>query len=939
MFEQQQYSDLPPGARVVSVPPPATSPTYSDLPPGAQVVPVVSVDPYAKYGGSITNDPYAKYGGSISNTADITSPQLTDPSGNLYQSTSPADASAKLKAGYKVGPPAQQHYDANYTPPKHSFTDYLLGRVDPNEGHAADGAPTSTAIDPFLSKSGSNISSAAKSAGKVLRIGGGTILKMAANPTPGGVAQALSDEALQQQADGGIPNSPEIIQQPLRELAGERQPGESLTLGFTGHDPSQQPLPTRIADMMSSVMGGNPASARDRFSQAATDDAQGNRDAARIANQEGTADLLSVPLATAGTGRLIGSEPLGRLAQTGADATADAVNNATRLTRLRTFPASSLTPDELLTKAITKGDNAQTLLATHDAVQSALPRIANAAQNSGLTISNADDMLAAIRQAKSDLLTEHQNVLGQGETLADIGPNQRAALNSDIDALNNVQKRVETLQATEDSNAAKAAAKGKPVTKGDALNQIARGAGKYAITKAVGGVMPLGGPLSRAAINAAGITSAFSDLSGGLKGLVGKGAAPSALDTALTSVFSHPDIAQLFDQPTGASLAPEPSTVPEIIQRFTGDLSVPHTSAITPPEIENGDATLIPQQTGRVPLWQQAGVEASKPSAEIPEPIAQFVSPRMRQINLAKSLANASPSAADMSGLADSLDASTPSPIGRRTTPVAQRGGVTQASTSTPSGDITPPDNFAFSRSANSGEDAAREFLTSQSLGKLKNLATARNIPFDGRESGQTLAPKLINALTDSLSEDELNTFDSARSDAQPNLFPRSRKVTGRAPANSTAPAEQDLTDVLQRSIDAVEARKAAGVPASIAEAMGTGSNESVPQLIQEITTSGHPPTGGAASLEELSRGVQHWIVDTRTGKLTYLGVSPDAGASGLRPGSAIVSVARDGQMNVVNNNSGLSDAQVITKSAPTFRREFPERFSKRPQVSPVPND
>jgi hypothetical protein len=71
-------------------------------------------------------------------------------------------------------------------------------------------------------------------------------------------------------AEGGIPNSKDIVMQPLRELAGERQPGESATLGFTGHAPDQQPLLTRTANAMSSIMGGNPSGAREHFSIAST---------------------------------------------------------------------------------------------------------------------------------------------------------------------------------------------------------------------------------------------------------------------------------------------------------------------------------------------------------------------------------------------------------------------------------------------------------------------------------------------------------------------------------------------------------------------------------------------------------------------------------------------------------------------------------------------
>lgn len=66
-------------------------------------------DPYAAYGGStVASDPYAKYGGASVSTQPI-QVHMTDPNGNLAL-VDQKDALAKLQQGYKIGPPAEQHY-------------------------------------------------------------------------------------------------------------------------------------------------------------------------------------------------------------------------------------------------------------------------------------------------------------------------------------------------------------------------------------------------------------------------------------------------------------------------------------------------------------------------------------------------------------------------------------------------------------------------------------------------------------------------------------------------------------------------------------------------------------------------------------------------------------------------------------------------------------
>lgn len=575
-------------------------------------------------------------------------------------------------------------------------------------------------------------------------------------------------------------------------------------------------------------------------------------------------------------------------------------------------------------------------------------------------------MLSAIKQAKTDLLTEHQNALGPDETLSDMGPNQRAALSEDMDALNTIQKRVADLQAVENAKAAKAKV---PTSKGAAINQIAQGAGKYAATRAIGNVIPLVGPVARASLNAAGITSAFSDLSSGLKGLTSGGvvAAPSGLDAALTKVFSHPDLAQMFDRPEGAGVAEPPSSVPKIIQQYMGDLSVNHESNIAPPRQPYGDATVTPEDeytapeptrapyaayagdlsvqhgsniappplphgdailspdyehapmeptrpayqpysgdlsvpaettiappdtphgdarvapAAGVPPWLQAAMETKKSTLEIPTALRDLIAPAPAN-DLSKNLAAASPEAADLGGMGEGFDSASPSPIGRRLTPAAQQGTVTRAAATTPTPDLPPPSQFGYSRSANfdGGESAAREYLTSQNLGFLKNKATARGIDFDSREPAVTLAPKLISALTDSLSQDELDAFDTAQRSSQPNLFRRSRKDLTAATAAPPLTG-QDLIAALQQMAE----EKKSSVPQPIADAMAATAPKTREQFRSFVS-------GPSATKPSVSLG-DPIPVPNAPGVNDY----PILDASGNRLGHARIAIDPDGTAEV----------------------------------------
>lgn len=325
------------------------------------------------------------------------------------------------KQGFRLGPPDQQKVSPKPAPDpaKDPALTNMMGQ----------GMPTQDDLNPkpsaFLDQAAQNVKHAAQSTGHVLKVGGGTMLKIAADPSPVGIARAFAEEAAEQQAHGGIPRSSDMVAQPLRELAGERQPGESATLGFTGHDPSQQPIIARTATAMSNLMGGDPAGARQHFSQAATLDSEGSRDAASEENQRGTADLTAVPAATVGLGRIIGAKPVQGMAKAvaaeipaAADSaisaiarpvigTGDLVMRGIKNVKTAINPVDNMTAGELATKAV-RPRNSKTNFPQE--METALPDTKRALQNAGVDQSNMTlhDVLDAATQAKKDVWAEYQ---------------------------------------------------------------------------------------------------------------------------------------------------------------------------------------------------------------------------------------------------------------------------------------------------------------------------------------------------------------------------------------------------------------------------------------------------------------------------------------------------------------------------------------------------
>jgi ParB-like chromosome segregation protein Spo0J len=678
-------------------------------------------------------------------------------------------------------------------------------------------------IDPFLQEAGPRIRDAAKSTGHMMSLSGRTLLRIPAVGAPA----AFEWERQQQEKSGGVPRPKELIMQPLRELAGERQPGESVTLGFTGHDPSQQPLLTRTANAASSLMGGDPASARTHFSQAKTLEEQGKSNEANNENQRGTADLIAVPLATVGTGRLMGARTVKNAAgNIVRDVAASVPGDVNRIADVAARVGDQLPFPRLPRRG--------SVIVPREA-SSAIPRIQRAANSLGLTINTAGDALDAISQAKQDLTREIGQEAGLGKGMNDLPADH--PLRTDMNALDTVQQRIQKLQTEEAASASRTAGK-TPATKGEAAGQIASGIGKYAASRAIGHAIPFGGPITRAALHTAGITSGFSDLAGGMRGLFRKGAAAaSPLDEVIQRIFSGDDhlpgvtLDDVEGRPPLESLEsiehgldnerPEPPPL-------SRDISISHDSDIMPPEQPHGDARVVPIRprpgSDRVPLWQRAGTTARPPLRAEEPPVRPFAALPAGPIEL---------------GPGEIIPPPRPGPLREGVLPAASRviydpvsgkSRVQFLTSAAEPGEAMPARDAQL---LNSPDDAVSRFIQEEDMGGLEDVPTGRMPATAGIVPVHPPRPKILQEMMDEhrFSEpyDELDQhMDTPSTLHEIDRLMRTPGAGWRGgkswdameprPPLKTRPVQPDLngdlTGILQASIDEVNRRKGAAAEA-----------------------------------------------------------------------------------------------------------------------------
>lgn len=719
--------------------------------------PPAQSDPYAAYGGKVAaNDPYAAYGGKVagSQTSSQVPTIYNIPPGNLamtdtegqLQHVPKAEAGARVQQGWKVGPPQQQpKYDLATDP---AITRYVGDTSLPTQDDMS-GTPDVSGN----SGNGPSMGQTTKQFGKEFLTG----LRKMAFYKPSAGESAAHYEPLEGTAGAMVKSGQQAVGQ-----AQQGQYGRAAVSGLSAVDPFAAGPVSQINELEQQGRG-------------------------KEAAQRG---ILNAGVLAAGL-------PKGAAIDAVADVGKSAVGGAADLgqaLKIKTAPARFLNSDELMTRTlnsyepVTKASSPSSIINTHNAIQTARPLIQQAADSMGLKIASAGDALDAIEQAKRDVLQAHQDSLPNGKTVFDLPDQQRAQMQSDIDALNTTQDKLEAAKKIEDAKSEKAAAKG-PATKGQAVGQIFLGGGKLAASQAASRMVPFGGTAMRAGMNAAGISSGFSDIAGGLRTFMGKAATEiSPLDKTLQQVFPASDFTEASAQravnPGMDTQAARDVTAKPPYTPASGDLTVQHSSTIAPPETPHGDAQVIDIKNRRGPLWELAGIKAGRPQVAEAQPAQPNAAPFLRRMQ------QPAPEQ-DFGGIGAPFDV-------RPTT----NQGMTIASPDTPGGGIVPTGQHpeTIITRALQGAPKARVFATARELGI--------NVGLD--DSHSTLIPQIMDKIFELDAKPETSGLIDSLAEHYSGL-------RGSIPArDSGMPAETsdgDLTGQLQASLEQANRGKARPTP------------------------------------------------------------------------------------------------------------------------------
>lgn len=403
----------------------------------------------------------------------------------------------------------------------------------------------------------------------------------------------------------------------------------------------------------------------------------------------------------------------------------------------------------------------------HAAEQSAIPKVNAAAQDLGQPIKTADDAIAAIRQAKQNTLLDAHESAGPGKTIADLPPEQLAALQKDMSALDTLDKHIQSAQET----AAESSAKPQP-TAADSIKQIAAGGAKVAAGAAVSPI-----PIVGKAAGMLGLFKGTPEIMSGVKNLLAKRAlTPENLDSAIQQTFGKVDAS-----PRSADVpADVPSKVP--YQPVAGDLTVQHEGNIQPPELPHGDATVLPDKPN--PAIVASGSTANAPASQ-PRPIGPNVRPAASTTELDSSLPrNIAPAPTETAPpVKQPLTATTPA---AQTAEVLKKAGIQQAlkdaGVAAPSATIRqirpgidigptlqPRMDLSF-YGDKTGEGAALMQLTRYNINELRAMAVSRGLDVAPGDSHVAL----IDKIHDDLSPAEIKEFNDAATER--GISPRGTK-------------------------------------------------------------------------------------------------------------------------------------------------------------------
>jgi GGDEF domain-containing protein len=469
--------------------------------------------------------------------------------------------------------------------------------------------------------------------------------------------------------------------------------------------------------------------------------------------------------------------------------------------------------------------------------QTALPLVKSVADQGGYNTVSAEDLLDSapdengavhpglISQAKTEVIAEAGRAAGPGQTISDLTPQQVRPFLRQLDALDDLHDHIQAAREKETTDLQKATDKGKlPQSSIQALGRIATGGGKYAFARSVGAAIPFGGPMTRAALNAAGIGGGFGDLVAGVKYFLKQGGKLSpTLDDNLSAALGKTRPSDIALS-SGTDAATREAGAP-----YQGDTSVQHEYVTVPPETPHGVAPLLrdePNPRFQLSSTSTLGPLAARQARSLADifngqPPQQFtavragVTPELqpKQVPLTASVPSrelaGSVTAARQSqrSLMDILSGRAEEAQRNGTPNIGGLGDVETGVPSTSTQGMSMPSADLNAGGMVSPASHPETIITRglQRAPKARVFATAKElgIPVSAADSHQTLIPKIMDRLFELDAQPETAGLLDAYAEHM-------RGLRGEIPAGPEAatPDNTDLTDVMARSVEEAQAKK-----------------------------------------------------------------------------------------------------------------------------------
>lgn len=378
-------------------------------------------------------------------------------------------------------------------------------------------------------------------------------------------------------------------------------------------------------------------------------------------------------------------------------------------------------------------------------------------------IGSHSDLVAATEQAKKNVIQGYRDK-APGGLIENLSANDRSSMGQDIFELEVAQRHFE-------GTASKAQRYAENVATNPAT-QAAKGLVKIGGRGAIG--YAIGGPVGAVIAQTVGATKygGIGDLAGAgsnVIGRLGEPITPDILDAQVADIFGGPQPSSSVSplSPTSARVPSVGGVVPTVNEQEI-------VSALRNQGYAGEDARAIARQAitdnpHDFDAALRAALRLNRPEPVAPGPVDEQAT-RQAFLDKISQLRGQ-----DMGGLGEPFG-----PTGRNN-PVANirvtPGRFSSPITGLPSvsdGTVAPKPNFVYS--APTGEGAAMEQLVSEPIDRLKNIAQARGVVFDGSLPDDDLRPQLINSIVQdmvdkrdpNLAEFEAQTIERSRFSSRP---------------------------------------------------------------------------------------------------------------------------------------------------------------------------